>query len=69
MPPSSSMHTAQTAYPMTIDLREAAVMIFFLSLQKSGSEDAPDDALRTANAAGTPNSLSNSFHAPNAQLI
>lgn len=50
-----SMHTAQTAYPMTIDLREAAVKF---SLCKSlVPEDAPDDALRTANAAGTPSSL------------
>lgn len=58
MPPSGSMHTAQTAYPITIDLREAAVKFLFVFLCKSlVPEDAPDDALRTANAAGTPSSL------------
>lgn len=53
-----SMHTAQTAYPITIDLREAAVKVFFPFVCESlVPEDAPDDALRTANAAGTPSSL------------
>lgn len=67
MPPSGSMHTAQTAYPMTIDLREAAVKF---SLCKSlVPEDAPYDGSANSQCSGNSEFPPNSFHAPNAQLI
>lgn len=70
MPPSGSMHTAQTAYPMTIDLREAAVKVFFfLFFAKVWSPRMHQMMLCEQPMQRELRVPSNSFHARNAQLI